>query len=459
MRFWRSLVVPFCLLSALLLAAAGPALAQDETTEKAKAAFARGKTALDAGQFPEALAAFQEAYALKPLPPMLKNIAVVHESMGNLPLAVEFYGKYLESNPKDADKIRESVANLKKTLDTSWATIQLTTEPAGASVWVGTKAGPPRGTTPFTLQVPSGKQTLILEKTGFQVVTRPLSVAAGRVTPVGIALPPLMPILVVRSTPVGAQVLIDGKPSGKTPFNQAVQGGPHKLELRMPGFAPQMRDIDLTAAHTAAAPLVVDATLTEQAATGELALEIDRKGSEILVDGQPVGVSPLASPLSLPQGLHKLEVRPKGAGKVHEEMVTINAGQVTTTRVTFGGGDEPVAASGGGVSNRTWSYIVAGTGGALLVTGGVFGILANGANGDLEDCRKDDDCKGTNDEVSKADDVKSKALLTDILMGAGVAVAGAGVAMYFLLDEPSAQGQITVVPTQGGAAAVGRFEF
>lgn len=474
MRVWHTRGLVPCLLGVLVaIALAGPfallgptgrlgpgsALAQDETTEKAKALFAKGKTELEAGRFPEALAAFEGAYALKPLPAMLKNIAVVHESMGNLPAAVDFYTKYLDSAPKDADKINEAVANLKRTLATTWATVELTTEPAGASIWVGSKAGPPRGVTPFTLQVPSGKVTLVLEKPGFQVVTRPISLAAGRVTPVGIALPPLMPVLVVRSTPVGAEVVIDGRSIGKTPFNQAIQGGPHKLEVRLGGFAPFQRDIELTAAHTASVPMVVDVPLSEKAATGELALDVDRRGAQIVIDGQIVGASPLASPLSLPEGLHKLEVRPEDGGKAHEEMVTINAGQTTRTRVVLGGGETPVAEKGGGMSGRTWSYIILGTGGALLATGGVFGILANSANGDLEDCRKSEDCKRTDAELDKADAVKSKALLTDIFLGTGIAAAGAGLAVFFLSDDPAGKPPVTVVPTIGGAAAVGSFEF
>jgi hypothetical protein len=457
MRVWHGLSLLFCLVLALVgpMSAYGQA---DEATEKAKALFAKGKAELDGGRFPEALTAFQEAYALKPLPAMLKNIAVVHEQMGNLPAAVENYSRYLESSPKDAEKINEAVAALKRTLSTTWATVDLTTEPAGAQVWVGSKAGPPRGTTPFQLQVPAGKQTLVIEKPGFQLVTRPITLSPGRITPVGIALPPLMPILVVRSAPVGAEVVIDGRVVGKTPFNQAVLGGAHTLEVRLAGFATHQRPITLEAMHTAAAPMVVDVQLSEQAATGLLALTIDRPGSQILVDGQPVGVSPLASPLSLPQGLHKLEVRPDDGGKAHEEMVTITAGSTTSTRVTLGGVVAPEPA-GQGISGRTWSYIIMGTGAAVLATGGVFGLLANGANGDLEDCRKSETCARTDAELDKADAVKSKALLTDVMLGSGLAIAGAGLAVFFLSDDPGSAPPVTVTPTIGGAAAVGRFEF
>ncbi len=457
MRFWHLLGFALCLL--IVPVAAERAYGQaDPALEQAKALFVKGKAEMDAGRPAEALKLFQESYATKPVGPMLKNIAVAFETLGDLPAAVDYYTRYVETNPKDAEKIAETVSVLRKTLATSWSTIELTTEPSGANVWLGSKAGPPRGTTPVTLQVPSGKQIVVLEKPGFQLVTRPITLAAGRSTPMGIALPALMPVLVVRTSPVGAEVVIDGRQVGKTPFNQAVSGGAHKLELRMAGHATQTKDIELTAAHTASAPLTIDATLGEQAATGLLALDVDRKGSHIIVDGTEIGTTPLPAPVALPEGLHKLEVRPEGDGKTHEEMVAINAGQMTVTKITLGLA-EKVEPSGPGMSGRTWSYIIMGTGGAIVATGGVFGLLANSASGDLDSCRKSDTCKRTQSEVKKADAVRSKALLTDIFLGTGIAAAGAGLAVFFMSDSPSDKPTVTVVPTLGGAAAVGSFEF
>ena len=49
---------------------------------------------------------------------------------------------------------------------------------------------------------------------------------------------------------------------------------------------------------------------------------------------------------------------------------------------------------------------------------------------------------------------------TDVLvLGSGIAVAGAGLAVFFMSDDPAAKPPVTIVPTIGGAAAVGAFEF
>jgi len=454
-RWGFGMLCTWLALTPLWLAPRDAAAQEDAAKEKAKEIFARGKADYDAGRFVEALAAFQEAYATKPVPMMLKIIAQTHEALENLPAAVDFYAQYQASNPKDADKVAEKLDALRKVLAASWATVELTSEPAGAEVWLNKKAGPPRGTTPVTLQLPAGTQTLLLEKAGFQTVQRAVKLTAGRPMTLGLALPAAMPTLTVRTTPVGADVLLDGAPIGRTPFSQAVTGGARRLELRLSGHEPHVESVQLTAAHTAATPLIVEVTLRPLAAEGALAIKIDRPGSVVLVDDREVGRSPLSEPLRLPEGLHKLVVRADGA-RAHEEMVTINAGQTTTTRVELGGVVQ--SGSGGGPSARTWGWVLIGTGAAALAAGGVFGALALSADGKLGECRADPACVRTSTEVDRANDVRSKALLTDISVGAGVAIAGAGLAVVLFSDAPT-EAHVGVVPLVGGAAAAGRWEF
>ena len=62
-------------------------------------------------------------------------------------------------------------------------------------------------------------------------------------------------------------------------------------------------------------------------------------------------------------------------------------------------------------------------------------------------------------EVDKADAVRSKALLTDISLGAGLAIAGAGLTVFLLSDAPGNSNGVSVLPLPGGAAATGRWEF
>jgi len=93
-----------------------------------------------------------------------------------------------------------------------------------------------------------------------------------------------------------------------------------------------------------------------------------------------------------------------------------------------------------------------------LAAGGVFGALAFSADGDLKDCRADPACARTPTEVDRANEVRSKAMLTDISLGAGVVLAGAGLAVVLLSDAPT-EARVGVIPLVGGAAASGRWEF
>jgi tetratricopeptide (TPR) repeat protein len=85
------------------------------------------------------------------------------------------------------------------------------------------------------------------------------------------------------------------------------------------------------------------------------------------------------------------------------------------------------------------AYALIGTGSALLVTGGVFGILTLGARGEAKD-----GCKGALCSSSAADALdreKTFGLVADIGMASGIVLGAVGV--YFLL-KPSAEPKVDV---------------
>lgn len=89
------------LLLALLLALAA---GDDPATADAKAMYARGKEAFEAGRTAEALADFEGAYARKPLPGFLFNIALCHRALKNHGKAVEALERYLRALPNAPNK-------------------------------------------------------------------------------------------------------------------------------------------------------------------------------------------------------------------------------------------------------------------------------------------------------------------------------------------------------------------
>lgn len=75
------------------------AVEQAQASPAARAAFEQGRDAYDRGRFGEALAHFEQAYALSPHPKLLYNIGRSADSDGQVERALSAYSSYLEAFP------------------------------------------------------------------------------------------------------------------------------------------------------------------------------------------------------------------------------------------------------------------------------------------------------------------------------------------------------------------------
>ncbi|MDP3236559.1 MAG: tetratricopeptide repeat protein [Myxococcales bacterium] len=87
------------LLSTLALAAEPSA--EPSTEEQARAAAAAARAAFDAGDFTIAVARYQEAWRLKPVPGLLFNIGQSFRRSGNPTEALVAFRRYLETGPSE----------------------------------------------------------------------------------------------------------------------------------------------------------------------------------------------------------------------------------------------------------------------------------------------------------------------------------------------------------------------
>jgi tetratricopeptide (TPR) repeat protein len=99
--------------SALLSPAAAAAQAKPET--EAKALFAAGREAFDAGRFDAALWRWQEAYDLSARPQLLYNLGLAYDRLGRKREAIAKYEAFVAALPNDehAAEARARVAALK----------------------------------------------------------------------------------------------------------------------------------------------------------------------------------------------------------------------------------------------------------------------------------------------------------------------------------------------------------
>jgi hypothetical protein len=129
---------------------------------------------------------------------------------------------------------------------------------------------------------------------------------------------PAAPVIVtgdvsIDSNPPGAEILIDGKPSGVTPHTAALDAGSHTITISKAGHTAVTRTIEVAAGQKA----TVAVGLTELAAT--LSVSSDPAGAAILLDGKETGkVTP--AQLIVAKGSHAVTVRKQGYHDASETM-------------------------------------------------------------------------------------------------------------------------------------------
>jgi serine/threonine protein kinase len=122
--------------------------------------------------------------------------------------------------------------------------------PQGAPFQVDGKSDP-SWVTPFTVaSLSPGNHIISVSKAGYSSEIRSVDVTAGGKSSLTLHLTPVNALVVVSSTPPGAQVVLDGKPTGRvTPAQFAVEKGSHTILLRKPGYLDETVTADLGAAQ------------------------------------------------------------------------------------------------------------------------------------------------------------------------------------------------------------------
>jgi len=118
--------------------------------------------------------------------------------------------------------------------------------PQGAQFQVDGRSDP-SWVTPFNVTgLGPGKHIISASKSGYSSEIRSVDIAAGGKSSLTLHLSPVNALMVVNSTPPGATVMLDGKPSGRvTPAQFAVEKGSHTILLRKPGYLDETVTADL----------------------------------------------------------------------------------------------------------------------------------------------------------------------------------------------------------------------
>jgi hypothetical protein len=166
------------LTAALLVASAGPALAQSPDDE-AREHFDRGIELYEQGRFEQAAVAFERAYELKPSFRILYNIGQVENELGHFAAALEAYRGYIEHGGDEVPRERgfKVQAEIER-LMTLVGQIAFEGAKKGAIVLIDREE---RGRIPLAGPIPVdlGKHEVALESEGKKIYERVIKVAGG----------------------------------------------------------------------------------------------------------------------------------------------------------------------------------------------------------------------------------------------------------------------------------------
>lgn len=93
-----------------------PALARADARLEARRHFRSGMSLIAKGEFEVGINELKDAYAAKPHPNVLFNIARAYESWGKLQDAIDYYQRYLAADPPDASEVQRTVNRIQNQL-------------------------------------------------------------------------------------------------------------------------------------------------------------------------------------------------------------------------------------------------------------------------------------------------------------------------------------------------------
>jgi hypothetical protein len=183
---------------------------------------------------------------------------------------------------------------------------------------------------------------------------------------------------------------------------------------------------------------------------------ITADGAEVLVDGRAIGKAPLAEPILLDAGDHRVTVRMDGR-EPNEMVVTLAGRDASELKVEPGKIIDRnrsvvvVDRQSDTTSRNTWRWATWSATGVFAVGAGVTGYLGIKAASDLEELR--DKPGATRAELDSAQRRARTLLFTADVLGIA-AIATGGVALYLTLSGPSEPEKDKKKPKVGKTAAL-----
>ena len=171
-------------------------------------------------------------------------------------------------------------------LEPETAAVMITSTPDAAAV---TFQGRRLGSTPLVIpNLPHGSYSAELFRHGYNKQTASWTVNSAVPVLVKINLNSNLGTLFITSRPSNAEVLLDGKPAGRTPFRESVEVGQHTVELRRQGYISQKKNVHIRSGSVLNVPLI-----SLEVKSGSIRVSSKPAGAKITIGGKFYGDTPV----------------------------------------------------------------------------------------------------------------------------------------------------------------------
>jgi len=179
--------------------------------------------------------------------------------------------------------------------------LKVSSEPPGAAVYID---GEKIGKTPLSREhLKKGIKKLVIKKGCYADVVRSLEIVPLKTAVVEVELESVCGGLKVTSKPAGADVYLEGKKIGTTPFaGNGIRKGSKKLELKKDYYFKAKRNIEITALETS------EVAIELEAGYGNLRVSSNPVGASVYLNGKKIGQTPFTKK-RIKKGSYKLELR------------------------------------------------------------------------------------------------------------------------------------------------------
>lgn len=380
------------LLAAAALLLTAPAVGSAQSPEEVAQ---QATDAFQGGDFARATELFQQAFDLDPHPVIMFNLARAYQELGDLPAALLHFRSL-------------------RTMDT----------PQNVLDAAATK-------------IAAIEQALVAQ--GYD----PLTVTSATYVPRG--------SLSITSQPEGAAVYLAGEYRGVTPFRaELMDEGTYALRVQLDGFHPVTQDIEVHGGRNnlRSFNLTPRTTLDEYVppSPGYLTVRGPVSGLPVSVDGSPFGYTPILAQ-GLSPGTYVVTIS-------HPDFepfsTTVDIASAQETEVTARMAPLHASVADPYRGRRNIGTALLATGGASLAVGATFGVIALNSASDYRDNPSDPD------RGELRDSAKRNALVSDVAIGTGAALALTGALLrWFAPQSPDVDRDLLVRPTNGPGLGLG----